>query len=78
VAGVDDAVSAVTDALHLKGVLVEMGYASPDAPLQIGEDNSACIAQAESGPRHVRNARHYKIRLRFPQQLVVDQQVKFI
>mgnify|MGYP002631971453 FL=1 len=77
-AEVNAAVSAAKDALHLKGMLVEMGYASPDAPLQIGEDNSACIAQAESGLRHVRNAKHYEIRLRFLQQLVVDQKVKFI
>ena len=72
------AVSAAKDALHLKGMLFEMGHASPDAPLQIGEGNSACITQAESGLRHVRNAKHYEIRLRFLQQLVVDQKVKFI
>ena len=37
-AEVDSAMSAAKDAPHLKGMLVEMGYASPDAPLQIGED----------------------------------------
>ena len=36
-----------------------------------------CIAQAETGLRHVRNARHYAVRLRFLQELVVNKEVAF-
>jgi hypothetical protein len=48
------------------------------APLQIAEDNAACIAQASAGIRHVCNAKHYEVKLRFLQQLVVDQKVQFV
>ena len=47
-------------------------------PMQIAEDNSACIAQANSGLRHVRNAKHYEVKLAFLQQLVVDHEVEFV
>lgn len=49
-----------------------------DVPLIIAEDNSACIAQAESGIRHVRNAKHYSVKLHFLQQLVVDNEIEFV
>ena len=77
-AEVNAAVVAAKDALHLKQLLVDLGFYIPKTPLQIGEDNSACIAQAESGLRHVRNAKHYEIRLRFLQELVVDKRVEFV
>jgi len=41
------------------------------------EDNAACIARCEAGLRHVRNAKHYVVRLRFLQQLVVDGEMQF-
>jgi len=79
---VSAAVLATKDALHLKKLLVDLDLSDPLTPLQIGEDNSACIAQAESGIRHVRkhvrNAKHYEIRLRFLQELVVDKRVEFV
>ena len=75
-AEVNAAVVAAKDALHLKQMLMDLGYADA-APIRIGEDNAACIAQAESGIRHVRKAKHYEVRLRFLQQLVVDKQVEF-
>ena len=75
-AEVNAAVVAAKDALHLRQMLMDLGYADA-APLRIGEDNAACIAQAESGIRHVRKAKHYEVRLRFLQQLVVDNQVEF-
>ena len=77
-AEVNAAVVAAKDALHLKQLLVDLGFYNPKTPLQIGEDNSACIAQAESGLRHVRNAKHYEIRLRFLQELVIDKRVEFV
>ena len=53
------------------------GFATSEAPIQIAEDNSAAIAQATGGIRHVRNAKHYEIRLHFLQQLVVDKSIEF-
>ncbi len=46
--------------------------------MKIAEDNSAAIAQATAGLRHVRNAKHYELRLRFLQQLVVDKHIDFV
>ena len=51
---------------------------SDSSPIQIAEDNSAAIAQAEAGLRHVRNAKHYEVKLRYLQQLVVDKIVEFV
>ena len=47
-------------------------------PLQIAEDNAACIAQANNGIRHVRNAKHYEVKLAFLQQLVADEVIQFV
>ena len=46
--------------------------------MQIAEDNSACVSQAEAGIRHVRNAKHYEVKLRFLQDLVVRKKIEFI
>ena len=71
-AEISAAVIACREAVHFKGVLVEFGVMSADSPLQIAEDNSAAIAQAQvHGLRHVRNAKHYEVRLAFLQQLVL-------
>ena len=75
-AEVNAAVEATKEALHLSRLLVDLGY-SDGSPLQIAEDNAACIAQANTGLRHVRNAKHYEIRLRWLQQKVVDEAVVF-
>jgi hypothetical protein len=77
-AEVNAAVYAAKDALHVSRMLADLGYANGGKPLQIAEDNSACIAQANSGLRHVRNAKHYEVKLRFLQQLVVDKDVEFV
>jgi hypothetical protein len=72
-------VVACREAIHFKGMLVEVGLFDAKQPLQIAEDNSACIAQAQvNGLRHVRAAKHYEVRLRFLQQLVVDKDVNFV
>jgi hypothetical protein len=75
-AEVNAAVAAVKDALHLKRILMDLKL-TDDFPLRILEDNSACIAQANTGLRHVRNAKHYEVKLRFLQQHVVDNAVEF-
>ena len=71
------AVDAVKDAVHVRQLMFDLGLMDEGTTIQIQEDNSACIAQAESGLRHVRNAKHYEVKLRFLQQHVVDGTVKF-
>ena len=77
-AEVNAAVSAAKDSLHIRRMLFDLGLFAESTPIQIAEDNSACIAQAHAGLRSVRNAKHYEVRLRFLQQLVVDGDVEFI
>ena len=76
-AEVNAAVVAAKDAVHIHRLLVDLGVCDGTKPLQIAEDNAACIAQAQAGLRHVRNAKHYEVRLRFLQQLVLDKQIQF-
>ena len=78
-AEVSAAVHACREAVHFRRMLIELGLHKEDQPLQVAEDNSACIAQAQvSSLRHVRAAKHYEVRLRFLQQLVIDKEVEFV
>ena len=43
------AVVAVKDAIHIKKMLQDLELYPDDRPLEIAEDNSAAIAQANSG-----------------------------
>ena len=76
-AEVSAAVVAAKEAVHIKRMLIDLGLMHESTPLKIAENNSACIAQCEAGLRHVRNAKHYEVRLRFLQQLVVDKEIEF-
>ena len=76
-AEINAAVAAAKDALHLSNMLQGLKIARTVEPLQIAEDNAACIAQANAGIKHVRNAKHYEVKLRFLQQLVVEKKIKF-
>ena len=76
-AEINAAVVAAKEALHFAQLMKDLGFELP-SPIQIGEDNAARIAQANSGLRLVRNAKHYQVKLRFLQQLVVDNEVEFI
>ena len=76
-AEVNAAVVAAKDAVHIHRLLVDLGVCDGTKPLQIAEDNAACIAQTQAGLRHIRNAKHYEVRLRFLQQLVLDKQIQF-
>ena len=64
--------------MHVRRLLIDLQLMSEVSPIQIAEDNSAAIAQAEAGLRHVRSAKHYEVKLRFLQQLVVDKLVEFV
>ena len=77
-AEVNAAVHAAKEGLHVNRLLIDLGLLPESTPIQIGEDNSACIAQAQAGLRSIRNAKHYEVRLRFLQQLVVDGDVTFV
>ena len=77
-AEVNAAVVSVKEAIHFRRMLCDLGLMSEEIPLQIAEDNSACIAQAEAGLRHVRNAKHYEVKLHFLQSAVVDKVVEFV
>ena len=68
---------AVKDAVHIKRLIKDLELIKDAQTLEIAEDNAACIAQANSGIKHVRNATHYEVRLRFLQQKVVDKEVEF-
>ena len=61
-------VMAVKDAVHIKRLLKDLELIKDDRPLEIAENNAACIAQAHSGIKNLRNAEHYEVRLRFLQQ----------
>ena len=61
-------VLAVKDAVHIKRLLKDLQLIKDDRPLEMAEDNSACIAQVNSGIKHLRNAEHYEVGLRFLQQ----------
>ena len=71
-------VVAAKDAMHLSQMLFDFGITAKKQPLQIGEDNTACITQAKSGIRHVKNAKHCQVKLRFLLQLVVDKDIDFV
>lgn len=77
-AEVNAAVSAVKESIHIKQLLVDMDLMDKDQVMQVAEDNAACIAQAEAGLRHVRNAKHYEVKLRFLQQHCVDKSIEFV
>jgi hypothetical protein len=77
-AEVNAACLAAKDALHLSQLLLDIGLFSEVKPLQIAEDNAACIAQATGGLRHVRKAKHYEVKLAFLQQLVVEEKIDFV
>ena len=74
-AKVHAAVVAVKDAIHIKKMLQDLELYPDNRPLVIAEDNRAAIAQANSGIKYIRNAKHYEIRLRFLQQKVVQKDV---
>jgi hypothetical protein len=75
-AEVNAATFTAKESLHLSRMLTDLEFI-PVGPIIIQEDNAACIAQANTGLRHVRNAKHYEVKLRFLQQLVVDKSIEF-
>ena len=62
-AEVNVAVAAAKDAAHLKRHLIDLTLAG-DCPLRM-KDNSACIAQAQSGLKYVHNGKHFEVKQLF-------------
>jgi hypothetical protein len=75
-AEINAATFTAKESLHISRMLTDLDFI-PVGPICILEDNTACIAQANTGLRHVRNAKHYEVKLRFLQQLVVDKAIEF-
>ena len=55
------AVLAVKDAVHIKRLLKDLELIKDAQPMEIAEVNKAWVAQANSGIKHVRNAKHYEV-----------------
>ena len=70
-------VVAVKNSIHINQMLKDLELYPDSRPMEIAEDNSAAIAQANSGIKHIRHSKHYEIRLRFLQQKVVDKEFEF-
>ncbi len=80
------AVTASKGANHMKRVMTDLDLMSAGFAIAIAEDNnlpcstamrSAAISQAEAGIRHIRKAKHYEIKLRWLQELVLSKEVCF-
>ena len=77
-AEINAAVMAAKDAIHIGRLIHDLGLNHDESPIQIAEDNSAAISQAAGGIRAVRKAKHYEVRLRFLQELVVQKAIEFV
>ena len=76
-AEIHGAVAAVKGAIRIKQILKDLKLYPENRLLEIAEDNSSAIAQANSGIKHIRNVRLYEIRLRLLKQKAVDKEVEF-
>ena len=76
-AEINAATQACKDAVHLHGILCDIGVREHSRTVQIEEDNSAAKAQVEGGIRFIRNAKHYGLKLAFLQELTVDKVVSW-
>ena len=61
--------------VHLKLLLAELG-ARKDGPVQINEDNQACILMGNN-MKSSRSAKHYEIRLHYLQESIHSKVIKF-
>ena len=75
-AEINAAVAGAKDAIHLRSMLRELGV--DHGKIFLHEDNSAAISQGAGGLRLVRNAKHYAIKLRWLQQVIVDGDIGFV
>ena len=66
---IGSAVESAKTGVHLRLMVSELSRRRPQKVI-IMEDNTAAISMAGQGIRHVRNAKHFEVRLRYLQELV--------
>jgi hypothetical protein len=69
-------VDSVNEALHIKLLCEESEIRPPNIPLEIQEDNNACIHLAHN-LRGSQQAKHYELRLRFLNEHVHENNIEF-
>jgi len=69
-------VDSVKEALHIKLLCEECEIRPPNIPLEIQEDNNACIHLAHN-LRGSQQAKHYELRLRFLNEHVLENNIEF-
>ena len=69
-------VDTVKEALHIKLLCEESGIRPPNIPMEIQEDNNACIHMAHN-LRGSQQAKHYELRLRFLNEHVLEKNIEF-
>ena len=69
------ACAASKEALHVSRLIYDMGYTKELLPIRIAEDNAACIAMGSAGLKNIKKAKHYEVKLRFLQQLILQKKV---
>jgi len=69
-------VDSVKEALHIKLLSEESGIRPPDIPMEVHEDNNACIHMAHN-LRGSQQAKHYELRLRFLNEHVLERNIEF-
>ena len=65
---IGSAVESAKTGVHLRLMVSELSRRRPQKVI-IMEDNTAAISMAGQGIRHVRNAKHFEVRLRYLQEL---------
>jgi biopolymer transport protein ExbB/TolQ len=69
------ATDVTKEIVHLRHLLQELGVRD-DAPIQVHEDNQACILMG-NGMKSSRAAKHYEVRLHFLQESIRSNIIKF-
>jgi hypothetical protein len=69
-------VDGVKEALHIRLLCEESGIRSPGIPMNIWEDNQACI-QMGHNMRGSLTAKHYQLRLRFLNEHIWEKNIEF-
>ena len=69
-------VDSVKEALHIKLLCEESGVRPPNIPMEIQEDNNACIHLAHN-LRGSNQAKHFELRLRFLNEHVHHKNIEF-
>ena len=75
-AEINAVVDSVKEALHIKLLCEESDIRPPNLPMEIFEDNNACIHMGHN-LRGSQQAKHYELRLRFLNDQIHDKSIEF-